>query len=250
MYYKFFRKIIGILGYKLVDKNLIKNNRLLSNYTSINTEKIIENLFLDNHIKTIIQIGSNDGQRFDILGKLIKKYFPKVIFVEPIETSFKQLKEYHNNQENLFFENSAISVNNEINSLYKVKESKLAFYDNHISGITSFNKKHLVKHGVKKNHIIEQRVKSLSMKELINKYSIENFDFLLIDTEGYDAKIVFDFLSNSKIRPIIFFEYIHSENKSLKNTMDILKTNDYFLYKINENLACFPKNIIEKIKFF
>ena len=31
------------------------------------------------------------------------------------------------------------------------------------------------------------------MKELINKYSIENFDFLLIDTEGYDAKIVFDF---------------------------------------------------------
>ena len=44
MYYKFFRKIIGILGYKLVDKNLIKNNRLLSNYT-INTEKIIENLF-------------------------------------------------------------------------------------------------------------------------------------------------------------------------------------------------------------
>ena len=77
MYYKFFRKIIGILGYKLVDKNLIKNNRLLSNYTSINTEKIIENLFLDNHIKTIIQIGSNDGQRFDILGKLIKNISQK-----------------------------------------------------------------------------------------------------------------------------------------------------------------------------
>ena len=45
MHYKFLKKIIGILGYKLVDKNLIKNNRLLSNYTSIKTEKVIENHF-------------------------------------------------------------------------------------------------------------------------------------------------------------------------------------------------------------
>ena len=170
--------------------------------------------------------------------------------MEPIETNFKQLKRYHGVQDNLFFENSAISVNNEIQSLYKVKDIKLNLYDNHISGITSFDRNHLIKHGVKKNHIIQEKVNTLSINELLNKYSIKSFDFLLIDTEGYDAKIVFDFLSNSDIRPIIFFEYIHAKNEMLKKAMDILKTNDYYLYKIEENLACFPKKIIEKIKFF
>ena len=29
MQFKFLKKIIGILGYKLVDKNLVKNNRLI-----------------------------------------------------------------------------------------------------------------------------------------------------------------------------------------------------------------------------
>ncbi len=250
MHYKFLKKIIGILGFKLVNKNLIKNNRLLSNYTSTKIEKIVENLFINNEIKTIIQIGSNDGQRFDFLGKFIKKYFPKVIFVEPILTSFKQLKEYHKNQDNLFFENSAISVNSEINKLFKVKENKLNQYDNHVAGITSFNKKHLIMHGIKKKHVTEEKVNSISTNELLNKYSINNFDFLIIDTEGYDAKIVLDFLLTSKIRPTIFFEYIHSENEILKKTLEILKINNYYIFKIEENLACFHKNIIEKVKFF
>ena len=141
-------------------------------------------------------------------------------------------------------------MNNEINKLFKVNENKLNQYDNHVAGITSFNQKHLIMHGIKKKHITEEKVNSVSINELFNKYSINNFDFLKIDTEGYDAKIVLDFLSNSKIRPIIFFEYIHCENEILKKALEILKINNYYIFKIGENLACFNKNIIEKIKFF
>ena len=47
---------------------------------------------------------------------------PKVILVEPIKSNFEELKiNYDNVQDNIFFENSAISVENEINYLYKVK---------------------------------------------------------------------------------------------------------------------------------
>ena len=35
----------------------------------------------------------------------------------------------------------------------------------------------------------------------------------MIDAEGYDGNIVIDFLSNSSLRPIIVFEYIHIKNK-------------------------------------
>ena len=43
MHYKFLKKIIGALGYKLIDKNLIKNERLISNCTHLTINKILTN---------------------------------------------------------------------------------------------------------------------------------------------------------------------------------------------------------------
>ena len=65
MHYKFLKKIIGALGYKLIDKNLIKNERLISNCTHLTINKILTNLFNNKQVNSIIQIGSNDGIRFD-----------------------------------------------------------------------------------------------------------------------------------------------------------------------------------------
>ena len=42
---KIFKKIIGILGYKLIDKNHIKNNKSLNDNSYLNNEKILNYLF-------------------------------------------------------------------------------------------------------------------------------------------------------------------------------------------------------------
>ena len=248
MHYKFFKKIIEALGFKLVDKNLVKNERLLSKHSFLSIEKFLNNLFLADQIKFIIQIGANDGERFDIINKFIKKFHTSTIFVEPIKNNFENLKKNYSNQKDLFYENVAISVDGEISELYKVSEDKIYLYDSHIVGITSFDRNHLLKHGVKKKHIVNEKVKTISIKDLINKYSIENFDLLLIDTEGYDTKIVKDFLLKVKIRPIIIFEYIHSKHQMFSETIQLLINSDYVLFKIEENIICVPKNKKEKIK--
>lgn len=248
MHYKFIKKIIGAFGYKLIDKNLIKNERLISNNTHLTINKILTNLFNDSQINSIIQIGSNDGVRFDNLNYFILKYNPSIIFVEPIKANFENLIKNYTIKKNFTFENSAISVNNEINELFKVKDSKVSLYDNHILGITSFNKDHLIKHGVSRGHITKEIVNSISIKDLLMKYSIKNFDLLFVDTEGYDANIVFDFLNNSNIRPIILFEYIHSENQSLNKALKLLKIKKYIIFKIEENIFCLPEE--KKITIF
>ena len=81
-----------------------------------------------------------------------------------------------------------------------------------------FDKNHLLKHGVKKKHIIKEKVNSINIKELLNKYNIKNLDLLYIDAEGYDGKIVIDFLMNTNLKPIIIFEYIHINNETF-NTL-------------------------------
>ncbi len=248
MHYKFLKKIIGALGYKIIDKNLIKNERLLSKYSFLTMDKILDNLFSNYKVKFVIQIGSNDGKRFDNLNKFIEIYNPTSIFVEPIKSIFMELKKNYPEKKNLIFENLAISVKNEISNLYKVKESKTHLYDNHILGITSFDRNHLIKHGVKNNHIELETVETISIMDLLKKHHVNNFDLLLIDTEGYDANIVLDFLENSKIRPIIIFEYIHTENRIFQKAIKLLEEKKYFFFKVEENIFCYPNEIQHKLK--
>ena len=98
MLFKIFKKIAGILGYKLIDKDLIKNERELSNNPFYSLDKILKNLFDNNLVKTLVQIGSNDGERFDILNKFIKEYSPKSVLVEPIKQNFSDLKKNYASQ--------------------------------------------------------------------------------------------------------------------------------------------------------
>lgn len=240
MKHKILKKILGILNYKLIDKNFFKNNRVISNSTTLNLENFLKVIF-KNKIKQLIQIGANDGKRFDILNKFIKSNKTKAILIEPIKKNFEELKVNYQKLNYVKLENLAISVNNEINYLFKVDEKYLKYYGDHVPGITSFNKQHLIDHGIKRNHIIREKVSSSSIKKIIFKYKLKNLDLLYIDTEGYDGKIVLDFLNIRLFNPIIIFEYIHIDNKIFQKVVKKLLISKYKFFPINENLVCLPK---------
>ena len=124
--------------------------------------------------------------------------------------------------------------------MYKVKNSKLNNYDEHIKGITSFDINHLKKHGVKSNHIVEEKIKNISISDLIKKYE-NKVDLLLIDTEGYDANIIIDLLEKSNVRPVIIFEYIHIKHEIFSKLLNLFIDRKYFYFSINENIVCFPE---------
>ena len=90
MRHKLIKKIIGAFGYKLINKNSVKNERLLGNFNYLNLPKILEYLTKNGLVKSIIQIGANDGSRFDDLNIFIKKYKIKSILVEPIKSEAKK----------------------------------------------------------------------------------------------------------------------------------------------------------------
>ncbi len=239
---KILKKIVGIFGYKLADKNYIKNNRLLEASSYLNIEKVLNFLFSKKKIDFLIQIGANDGLRFDIINRHIKANKTRSLLVEPIKKNFDDLKNNYKGFENITFENSAISVNNEISYLYKVNPSKLKNYSgDHFIGITSFDKDHLIKHGVKNKDIIKEKVNSISINDLIIKNSIDKFDLLFVDAEGYDADIVIDFFKSSVMRPVIIFEYFHVRSQKLEYLINQLKERKYIFFSLCENICCFPE---------
>jgi len=250
MRHKIFKKIAGIFGYKLIEKDLVKNNRILEDSSYLNGQKIFDHLFDQKKISQLIQIGANDGLRFDSLNYYIKKHKTKSILVEPIKKNFEDLKNNYKSYDNIIFENLAISVNNEISYLYKVNPLKLKKYPgDHFKGITSFDKNHLIKHGVKKKDIIKEKVDSISIDDLITKHNLNKFDLLFVDAEGYDADIVSDFLRSSLIRPIIILEYLHIPNKKFEDLVNQLKQKKYIYFSLNENMFCFPEEDSSFIDF-
>jgi len=246
---KILKKILGIIGYKLIEKDVFKNERLISSKTYLKIDRLLDTLFQKKNIVNLIQIGANDGERFDILNSYIKKYKTKSLLVEPIKENYEKLKKNYKDCPFVFFDNSAISVNDEISYLYKVAPKYIKNYSNHIPGITSFEKKHLLKHGVKNRHIVCENVSSINIKDLISKYKIQSFDLLYVDAEGYDGKIVIDFLNSILIKPIIILEFIHINNKTFIKLIKILEEKKYTFFSINENLVCYPEADKKYIKF-
>ena len=161
--------------------------------------------------KTILTWLGEDPNREGLLEtpkrvmKAYKEYFSgyKVDPDKILDKTFGDVDGYDDMvlEKNISFENSAISVNDTIKYLYRVNDTKFKYYDEHIKGITSFDIKHLIKHGVSKSHIIKQHVSSISIDKLLRKYSFNQLDLLFIDTEGYDGEIVNDFLSINAIGP-------------------------------------------------
>ena len=238
---KLLKKIIGIFGYRLIEKRAFKNNRVLSRHSSLTIKKVLQTIFEENKIKELIQIGANDGLSFDELNFFIKKYKTKSLLVEPIEENFNLLKENYKNLDFITFENSAISVNEEIAYLYKVDSRHIEKYGSHIPAIPSFDKKHLINHGVKNQHIVSEKVNSITILDLINKHKFNNLDLLFIDAEGYDGRIVNDFLSTVNTRPIIMFEYIHIDNNVYEKLINKLLKKKYLFFSVGEIMICYPK---------
>jgi FkbM family methyltransferase len=247
---KILKKFCGILGYKLLPKNYIKNRRYLSKFSYLNLEKIISDLAEKKIINSLIQIGANDGLKDDPLVNIIKKFKLESLLLEPIKKYFLSLQNNYLNYENVKLENSALSINNEIHFLYKVNPEYFSKYGTLTDVISSFYEDHLIKHGINKKHIIKEKVSQIGFNELLKKYSIEKFDLLIIDTEGYDCHIVNDFFSKIKrIRPIVIFEWSHIKNNELENTLNSLTKNKYSFFPVENDIFCFPteKNILLKI---
>ena len=105
---KIFKKFCGILGYRIIDKNLFKNKRLISTYSVQNIKNFLSKLFIENKINNIVQIGANDGVIFDDLNEFINRYEIQSLLVEPIKDNFDKLKEKYINSNFVTLENSAI----------------------------------------------------------------------------------------------------------------------------------------------
>ena len=181
----------------------------------------------------IVQIGANDGMRFDPYRGLIEKYQFNGVLVEPNVVAFNKLVESYKNQIQLLFENTAIGE----------KEGRMPFYmletpDGQSRDFDVYSSLDIksVKHfqhvfKKKKLRIKEIDVPVMCYETLLKKHNIDCVSLLAIDTEGYDFEIIKTVNLDKNPPRIIEYEHSHLSIHDEKECTRLLMDNGYKLYR-------------------
>jgi len=225
---KILNKIIGSSGYEI--QKIGRTTFLLRKLLKTKSEL------------SFIQVGANDGVNFDNMYPFFISHKCKGLVIEPIPLFFERLCLNYKGYPQIIPLNVAIHKDALNCSIYSVQLNQLQQYPISASGIASFNREHLKKHGIDESAIAETIVPCRSLMSLIDEYKMTDLDFLQIDTEGFDDEII-KMIDFSLVRPkIIKFETAHLGISQKKEVFDLLKHEGYSI--INE-----PRDAIAHLKF-
>lgn len=140
-----------------------------------------------------VQIGANDGVIYDPVWPFVKRYQWRGIMVEPVPVYFERLKQNHSGSNTLIFENVAISARRETRDFYRVRED-VEFLPLWCQGLGTFNLDVLLSHKWAvpdlENYVVTEKVECIPLSDLLEKHSVSRINLLLVDTEGYDFRVL------------------------------------------------------------
>lgn len=203
----------------------------------------------------VLQIGANDGKTHDSLYKYIMKYQLPGLLVEPQPDIFNALKENYKGNKNLQFANVAVGDKDGQMPFYRIKpelvipgkeykaSSGSSFFRNQIVG-NVINRLPPKSTGILKyisndpdDYIQEISIKVNTLGSLLSEQDVTEIDFLLIDCQGFDYKILkqIDF---KKFSPdIINYEHGLLDADELHESRKLLEYQGY-RYFIHEADTC------------
>lgn len=182
-----------------------------------------------------IQVGSGDGIKEDLIHSYVIKFHWRGILLEPVRYVFEGLVRNYKDERNLIFENIAISDTTSVRNFYYLKETSdplPSWYDM----LGSFLIDNVLKHkrsipNIEK-YIVVEKVRTITVEDLIKKHNVKKLDLLYIDAEGYDYEILKQ-LRFSNIKPrMILFEHKHLKEDDYRQSQKLLRKNNYFLIKL------------------
>jgi len=163
-----------------------------------------------------IEVGSNDGERFDHLRRVIHESEWRGIMVEPVPYVFERLRRNYGGFDRVELENAAIAERDGQLPLYHLREATPeererlpSWYD----AIGSFSRESVLGHAREipdvAERLVEAEVPCLSFDSLCRKHGVERLDLLVTDTEGYDFELLRNIDLAARRPRLIVYEHFH-----------------------------------------
>lgn len=199
---------------------------------------------------TFLQIGANDGVRYDPIYKFVTQHHHHIkgVVLEPVKDYYLELQKNYKNYKNIKTINKAIHHSLQETTIYRLDKSKEKLAPDFAKGIASFDPLHHKKTNVNSDFIKAEIVKCVNLATVIKENNIEKLDVLVIDTEGYDYQIIKSIDFNYIQPKLIHFEHglklqTMSDNQ-FKEIQDILQQNKYQLFVNTSDATAYKTNIL------
>lgn len=158
---------------------------------------------------TILQIGAFDGRSGDPLSAFLRQGRARAILVEPIDEHFRMLQRTYDGVAGVTLVQAAIARTDGEATMYRATTAGRWRGDPWVGQIASFDRRHLLKHGVRGDEIEEVAVPALSLASVLARCGVESVAFLQVDAEGFDAEVVGMALDLPAPPDFINFERLH-----------------------------------------
>jgi len=178
-----------------------------------------------------LQIGVNDGLTGDPLHHLIAR--PAVrwrgVMVEPVAHLFAQLSQRYANNPAIQLEQAAIGETDGTAFIYRVNTMN----DDSLwlDQLPSLNRATLQRTaaqlGASADRIMTENVNCLRVDALLKRHNIERLDLLVIDTEGWDWKILRQFDLDRLRAKLILYEHQHLPDEDRQSAQQFLAHHNY-----------------------
>ena len=207
---------------------------------------LLEEVYNRENKLSFVQIGANDGivndNMHDFLS--ISSHDNEAISgacLEPQKAIFEDLRQTYTNYPHVTCYNVALSDENETRKLYNIApqyQQNNSTGHNFGSRVASFDRQHIIKHWQQKSYganqnlspedyICEEDVTCQTFDTFTSANNIQNFDVLMIDTEGFDAKIL-EMVNLEKYRvKAVVLEHLHLNAQEKKACYNKLKQHNF-----------------------
>jgi FkbM family methyltransferase len=180
---------------------------------------------------TFLQIGANDGLTGDPIHHLIVQPNTRWrgILVEPVGHLFDQLSVLYRDKPLLQLDRAAIGESDGSTLIYRLDETpdSSLWLDQIPSLDPELVRRNASQFGQAEASLVTETVPGLSVDTLLRKYEVRQLDLLVIDTEGWDWRILRQFDLAALQPKLILYEHQHLSALEKKEADEFLRAEGY-----------------------
>jgi len=220
--------------------------RLLPKPTLENIQLLLAIYCQTRPMARFVQIGACDGVSGDVVHGFIKNSSLRALVVEPVPQTFEKLRKTYENVSTVTAAQVAIGTTDGSVTMFKVKDGAHSIDPNWSHQLASFNREHLLLHGVPEDEIQPITVPSLTLRSLLARFNFDGVDVLQVDTEGFDAEVVRMALELVEPPECINFENLHLTAGAKAELFPLLESKGYLWTHDRWNTLAVQEKILKE----
>lgn len=177
-----------------------------------------------------VQIGANDGIRFDDLYAFVTERKCRGVVVEPLPDIYKRLCINYKDYPGIKPIRAAVHPNLRKCTLYRIDPARQHELPPWAAGIASFDPNHYKKSHTPGEFVIEEEVDALPLMEIIESSGFTSIDLLQTDTEGFDAEVIRMIDFDRIVPAIIKYEHSTLSGNDKTSVALLLRRHGYTLF--------------------